>query len=430
LLDRPGSGERALLLHIGLKRSCDEDEIQEFKALAASAGADLVDEIEARRGRPTPRLFIGSGKAEELRERVEATCAELVLVNQPLSPSQERNLENLLQTRVLDRNGLILDIFAQRAATFEGKIQVELAQLEHLSTRLVRGWTHLERQKGGIGLCGPGETQLETDRRLLNQRIKHLKSRLDRVEKQREMGRRERRRARVATVSLVGYTNAGKTSLFNALSGANADARDELFATLDPTIRRLSADGESEILLADTVGFVRDLPHELIAAFRSTLTETREADLLLHVIDASDPHHADRRRQVELVLDSIGAAAIPCIQVYNKIDKAPVTPVRPLNGSGSAKIWVSAETREGLIELTEAIRNRCLGPPVTGILELGPDQSRLRARLFDLRAVRGERVHELGGWSLDVELTANRWKELCIQEGLSDDSFQREIRVL
>ena len=430
MLDRPGSGERALLLHIGLKRSCDEDEIQEFKALAVSAGADVVDEIEARRDRPTPKLFIGSGKAEELRERVEASCAELVLVNQPLSPSQERNLENLLKTRVLDRNGLILDIFAQRAATFEGKIQVELAQLEHLSTRLVRGWTHLERQKGGIGLRGPGETQLETDRRLLNQRIKHLKSRLDRVEKQREMSRRERRRARVSTVSLVGYTNAGKTSLFNALTGANADARDRLFATLDPTIRRLSADGESEILLADTVGFVRDLPHELIAAFRSTLTETREAELLLHVIDASDPHHADRCRQVELVLDDIGAATVPCIQVYNKIDKAPVASARPLNGSGSAKFWVSAKSREGLIELTEAIRDRCLGPPITGILKLGPDQSRLRARLFDLRAVRGERVHELGGWSLDVELTANRWKELCIQEGLSDDSLQREIRVL
>jgi GTP-binding protein HflX len=228
----------------------------------------------------------------------------------------------------------------------------------------------------------------------------------------------------------VGYTNAGKTSLFNALTGANADTRDQLFATLDPTIRRLSADGESEILLADTVGFVRDLPHELIAAFRSTLTETREAELLLHVIDASDPHHADRRRQVELVLDNIGAAAVPCIQVYNKIDKAPVAFARPLNGSGSAKFWVSAKSREGLIELTEAIRDRCLGPPITGILKLGPDQSRLRARLFDLRAVRGERVHELGGWSLDIELTANRWKELCIQEGLSDDSFQREIRVL
>ncbi len=429
MLDRPGSGERALLLHIGLKRPCDEDEIQEFRALALSAGADIVDEVKARRARPAPRLYIGQGKAEELRERVEASGAELVLVNQPLSPSQERNLEILLKTRVLDRNGLILDIFAQRAATFEGKIQVELAQLEHLSTRLVRGWSHLERQKGGIGLRGQGETQLESDRRLVNQRIRHLKVRLGRIEKQREMGRRERHRAQVATVALVGYTNAGKTSLFNALSGANADARNLLFATLDPTIRRLSSDGENEILLVDTVGFVRDLPHELVAAFRATLTETREASLLLHVIDASDPHHADRRRQVELVLESIDAASVPCIQVYNKTDKVRNTTVRPLNGSGSAKVWVSAETREGLIELTEAIRNQCLGPPITGRLKLGPDQSRLRAKLFDLRAVRAERARESGGWILEVELTTNRWKELCIREGVSDDSFQQEVRV-
>jgi len=430
LLDRPGTGERALLLHIGLKRPCDEDEIQEFQALARSAGAEIAGELEARRDRPAPRLFIGKGKAEELRELVEATCAELVLVNRPLTPSQERNLELLLKARVLDRNGLILDIFAQRAATFEGKIQVELAQLEHLSTRLVRGWTHLERQKGGIGLRGPGETQLETDRRLLSHRIKHLKARLDRVEKQREMSRRDRRRARTATVALVGYTNAGKTSLFNALSGSQADARDQLFATLDPTIRRLSPRGGSEILLADTLGFVRDLPHELVAAFRATLTETREASLLLHVIDSSDPHHADRRRQVETVLESIGASAVPCLQVYNKIDKAPAAAARSINGSAQAKIWVSAATGEGLTELTEAIRSQCLGPSVSGRLTLGPDQSRLRARLFDLRAVRAEYAHESGGWTLDVELTTNRWNELCTQEGLSDDSFQREVEVI
>lgn len=430
MLDRPGTGERALLLHIGLKRACDEDEIQEFRALAESAGAEIVGELAARRDRPAPRLFIGTGKADELREQVETSCAELVLVNRPLTPSQERNLELLLKARVLDRNGLILDIFAQRAATFEGKIQVELAQLEHLSTRLVRGWTHLERQKGGIGLRGPGETQLETDRRLLSQRIKHLKARLDRVEKQREMSRRERRRAHTETVALVGYTNAGKTRLFNALSGADADARDQLFATLDPTIRRLTTHGERQILLADTVGFVRDLPHELVAAFRATLTETREASLLLHVIDVSDPHHADRMRQVELVLESIGAANVPCIQVYNKIDKAPAPAARSLNGSKQAKVWVSAATGEGLVELTEAIRSQCLGPSISGRLKLGPEQSRLRARLFDLRAVRRECARESGGWILDVELTTNRWNELRIQEGLSDDSFQREVQVL
>lgn len=427
MLERPGSGERALLLHVGLKRPCDEDEVQEFGALAGSAGADIVDEMETRRERPTPRLFIGHGKAEEVRERVVASRADLVLVNQPLTPSQERNLETLLKTRVLDRNGLILDIFAQRAATFEGKIQVELAQLEHLSTRLVRGWTHLERQKGGIGLRGPGETQLETDRRLLDQRIKHLKVRLDRVEKQREMGRRERRRAHVETVALVGYTNAGKSHLFNALTGAKVDVRDQLFATLDPIIRRLSASDEGEILLVDTVGFVRDLPHELVAAFRATLTETREASLLLHVIDASDPHHADRQRQVEFVLESIGAGAVPCIQVYNKIDKVPARAVRPVNG---AKVWVSAETREGLIELTEAIRTQCLGPPVTKRLQLGPGQSRLRARFFELRAVRAERVHASGGWTLEVELTTKRWQELRTQGDLSDECLQQEIRVL
>ena len=429
MLERPESGERSLLLHVGLKRPCYEDEIQEFRALAISAGAEVIEEIHARRDRPSPRLFVGKGKAEELAERVRETCAELVLVNQPLSASQERNLERLLQARVLDRNGLILDIFAQRAATFEGKIQVELAQLEHLSTRLVRGWTHLERQKGGIGLRGPGEMQLETDRRLLGRRIKYLRSRLDRVEKQRELGRRGRRRAQVPTVALVGYTNAGKTSLFNGLTGAEVRARNTLFATLDPTIRRLSPDGLDEIVLVDTVGFVRDLPHELIAAFRATLTETRSADLLVHVIDASDPHQADRRRQVETVLEGIGAAEIPCIQVYNKADRLEGPVPKDLNGSVKGRtlgrLWVSAATGAGLDELAEAIRVGAVGEQVVGQLELGPDKSRLRAKLFELRAVRAERSHESGGWTLDVQLTSRRWKELCLQEGLSEDSFQR-----
>ncbi len=310
MLDRPRSGERALLLHIGLNRPCFDDETQEFRALAESAGARVVGEIQARRDRPDPKYFVGSGKVEEIAARARETQAELILVSQPLRAGQERNLELTLKTRVLDRNGLILDIFAQRAATFEGKLQVELAQHEHLASRLVRGWTHLERQKGGIGLRGPGETQLETDRRLVSRRIRHLRDRLERVERQREVSRKERQRADVATVALVGYTNAGKTTLFNALAGAELVTKDQLFATLDPTVRRLPLAG-AEALLVDTVGFVRDLPHELVAAFRATLTETREAALLLHVIDAGDPHHEDRRRQVERVLEEIGAAEIP-----------------------------------------------------------------------------------------------------------------------
>ena len=269
-------------------------------------------------------------------------------MSQPLRAGQERNLETTLKTRVLDRNGLILDIFAQRAATFEGKLQVELAQHEHLASRLVRGWTHLERQKGGIGLRGPGETQLETDRRLVSRRIRHLRERLARVERQRDVSRKERIRAEVPTVAIVGYTNAGKTTLFNALSGADLVAKDQLFATLDPTIRRLPLDHGEEALLVDTVGFVRDLPHELVAAFRATLTETREAALLLHVIDASDPHHEDRRRQVETVLEEVGAAEVPCLRVYNKVDQAPTEFAAELDGSEHAKLCVSAATGEGI----------------------------------------------------------------------------------
>ena len=422
-------GERCVLLHIGLGRACADDEIQEFRALGVSAGAEIVGELRARRRHPSVRLFIGQGKADELAAKVRTSGANLVLVNQPLSASQERNLERLLQTRVLDRNGLILDIFAQRAATHEGKIQVELAQLEHLSTRLVRGWTHLERQKGGIGLRGPGETQLETDRRLLGQRIKHLKARLDRVDKQRNLGRRGRRRAGVPTAALVGYTNAGKTSLFNALCGASVRARNTLFATLDPTIRRLSPGELDEVLLVDTVGFVRDLPHELIAAFRATLTETREADLLVHVIDVSDPHHVDRRRQVETVLEELGVAEVPCIQVYNKVDRLAAPPFQEFNGSAGAgrspKVWVSAVTGSGVGDLGGLIRARAVGEPVSGRLVLGPGDSRLRARLFELRAVRGERLREAGGWTLDISLTSKRWRELCHREGFSGEGFER-----
>jgi GTP-binding protein HflX len=427
LLDRPRSGERALLLHIGLARPSFDDEVQEFRALAESAGARVVAEVQARRDKPDPKFFVGSGKVDEVATRARESQAELILVSQPLRAGQERNLEQALKTRVLDRNGLILDIFAQRAATFEGKLQVELAQHEHLASRLVRGWTHLERQKGGIGLRGPGETQLETDRRLVSRRIRYLRDRLERVERQREVSRKERQRADIPTVALVGYTNAGKTTLFNALAGANLVAKDQLFATLDPTVRRLALGGGTEVLLVDTVGFVRDLPHELVAAFRATLTETREAALLLHVIDASDPHHEDRRRQVEGVLEDIGAAEVPSLRVYNKLDRAPPDFVRELDGAEITKLCVSAVSGEGLAALKDAIRKRVAGARVAGELRLKPEQSRLRARLFDWHAVRAETLEDDGGYTLAVDLTAQRWRQLREEEGLSADSIRQKV---
>lgn len=427
MLDRPDSGERALLIHISLNRPCSDDETQEFRALAESAGASVVGEIEARRARPDPKYFVGSGKVDEIAARVRETQAELILVNQPLRAGQERNLELALKTRVLDRNGLILDIFAQRAATFEGKLQVELAQHEHLASRLVRGWTHLERQKGGIGLRGPGETQLETDRRLVSRRIRHLRERLERVERQRDVSRKERLRADLPTAAIVGYTNAGKTTLFNALTGAGLVAKDQLFATLDPTVRRLPLAPGTETLLVDTVGFVRDLPHELIAAFRATLTETREATLLLHVIDASDRHHEDRRRQVEGVLKDIGAAEVPCLRVYNKADRALPDFVRESDGAEITKHCVSAVTGEGLAALKEEIRMRVAGARVAAEVRLRPDQSRLRARLFDWRAVRSEKAEPDGGYTLAVDLPAGRWRQLRDEEGLSADSIRQKV---
>ncbi|MGB5630130.1 MAG: ribosome rescue GTPase HflX [Woeseiaceae bacterium] len=424
MFERPQSGERAILVHASSDGLPEESEREEFAELARSAGAEIAGELLCSRRKPDPRFFIGKGKLDELRVLLSDSDAELVISSASLSPSQERNLERELKCRVLDRAGLILDIFAQRARSFEGKLQVELAQLEHLSTRLVRGWTHLERQKGGIGLRGPGETQLETDRRLVGKRIRQLNERLEHVDTRRTMNRRNRMRAEIPTVALVGYTNAGKSTLFNALTDAGVYVEDQLFATLDPTVRRLDLPEGQHVVLADTVGFVRDLPHELIAAFRSTLQEAREADLILHLIDASDPNRWQRVRQVNSVLKQLDADQIPQIRVYNKIDKLDRKPrmTRDREGAGRA-VWISATTGEGLSLLKDVIARRLQQKTVHRYIQLGSAQGRQRARLFELGAVLNEEVLEGGGWLLELKMAEKDLRRFLKHENLADDQL-------
>jgi GTP-binding protein HflX len=438
LFDRPRGGERAILVGVGIGHPVDPHDTAEFKALAASAGTLGVGLILATRPRPDPRYFVGSGKAEEIKACAEANDADVVLVDQTLTPSQERNLEKLTNRRVLDRNGLILDIFAQRARSFEGKLQVELAQLSHLASRLVRGWTHLERQKGGIGLRGPGETQLETDRRLIAKRIRTLKSRLDKLARQRDTSRHVRREVPVPTVALVGYTNAGKSTLFNALTGSATYVADQLFATLDPTVRQVKLAGVGEVVLADTVGFVRALPHELVAAFRSTLQEARDADLLLHVVDASDPLRDERIGQVREVLKSIGAGEIRELLVFNKVDlmEAALDAAAPRVVMGpdgvASQAWVSAATGAGLDILRDALAHAVRPNQVVRTLHLDLPAAAVRSDLYRRNAVRAERQCDDGSWELIVELDLTEVAKLLGSRGVNlvdNTDTSREQRV-
>lgn len=417
MFERSRKGEHALLIQPHAGGPPDDGAAEEFTDLARSAGASIAALLTARIDRPNPSTLIGSGKLEEVKAAAEATGADLVLVNYPLSPGQERNLEKFLERRVLDRTGLILDIFAQRARSHEGKLQVELAQLKHMATRLVRGWTHLERQRGGsIGLRGPGETQLETDRRLLQKRVEQLQKRLEKVEVQRTQMRRARVRSELPRVALVGYTNAGKSTLFNTLTGAEAYAADQLFATLDPTVRRIELPGGG-VVLADTVGFVRDLPHELIAAFRSTLSEAREAELLLHVIDAADPLREERITQVDEVLQAIGAGDIPQLLVFNKIDRIEgAEPRHDQPNEGHERVWISARDGAGLDVLKEALAQKLGLERIIGTVHLGERSARLRSRLHALGAVRGER-HDETGWHLDLDMALADARRLAAEAG-------------
>ncbi len=429
MIERAERGNRAIILH-PVFRDTGPEALEEFRELALSAGVEIARVIEAPRDRPGARYFVGDGKVEELAEVVADEGADVVLVSQSLSAVQQRNLERRCSVQVLDRATLILDIFAQRAKSYEGKLQVELAQLKHLSTRLVRGWTHLERQKGGIGLRGPGETQLETDRRLIGRRIRQLGARLEKVDRQREQSRRQRKRSKAPVVALVGYTNAGKSTLFNRLTEASVDAANRLFDTLDPTVRKLQGMHCGDVLIADTVGFVSDLPHELIAAFRATLQEAREADLLLHVIDASDPYRIERQAEVEVVLDSIGASDIPVIRVFNKIDRTGQD-AGVLNESGGQpnSVALSALNGEGMEQLREVIAAELTRDRIQLWINLAGDDARLRAQLFELGVVNEELIEEDGSWRMHVDVPRDTAVRLASQPGKEGRKAREQLLI-
>lgn len=397
-----------MLVHINFVNVDDQEDLDEFVDLVNSTDVELMHLVTTSRDKPDVKFFVGSGKAKEIQEIVETEEADIVLFNHPLSPSQQRNLERLFDCRVLDRTGLILDIFALRARTFEGKLQVELAQLQHLATRLIRGWTHLERQKGGIGLRGPGETQLETDRRLIRARIKSIQNRLQKVRKQREQGRRSRKKSAIPTISFVGYTNAGKSTLFNTMTSAEVYTANQLFATLDPTLRQLSLPELGNVVMADTVGFIRHLPHDLVDAFRATLEETKEADLLIHVVDYAHPHRKEFIQDVNAVLEEMGADKIPQIMVFNKIDLLPeVMPHVEEN-----KVWLSAISGKGIELLQRLIVDTLSEDVIRCDLFLKPTDGKLRADLHQLGVILSENNLPEGGWHVSVRMQRRDYERL------------------
>jgi len=424
--ERPESGERAILVHMDMAVEADQESPRELEELALSAGADPVEMLTGSRAKPSPKYFIGSGKLDELKQLVHQHEATLVIFNHAMSPAQERNVETELECRVLDRTGLILDIFAQRARTHEGKLQVELAQLEHMSTRLVRGWTHLDREKGGIGLRGPGEKQLETDRRLLRERVKTIHKRLQKVRTQREQGRKARARAEIATLALVGYTNAGKSSIFNKITAADVYAADQLFATLDPTLRKIELDDVGAAILVDTVGFIRHLPHKLVESFRATLQETTEAALLLHVIDCYDEERAKHIVEVDTVLSDIGAADVPVLQVYNKIDM--------LEGQGPridydsegrpARVWLSAVSGEGLDLMFKAITQLLSDDLIIEVIKVAPQHGQLRSLLFAKGAVVSETIEENGDMLISVRVQRKDLLQMLTRVGMPTEPYR------
>lgn len=411
MFERPDVGERAILVHVRFRGAANNQDLGEFKELVQSTGAEIATVISVQRNIPEAKYLIGSGKVDELSGLVHSLDADLVIFNYSLSPSQERNLENTFKKRVLDRTGLILDIFAQRARSYEGKLQVELAQLRFLSTRLVRGWSHLERQKGGIGLRGPGEKQLESDRRIVGQRIKQLSKRLDKLRQQRDQGRAARHKTTTPTVAIVGYTNAGKSTLFNALTDAKVYSADKLFATLDPTLRRMQISKGQHVVLADTVGFIQDLPHDLIEAFHATLQETHDADLILHIVDASDENRDNNIVEVESVLKQIDALGVPQIMIYNKIDQIDMLPNVQLGEHGNIQqVWVSALYGRGIDILIKALRQYFGFKSKRIWLRFPPSAGNLRSELYNKDEVVQEFVDDEGYWQIEAEVPCQRLK--------------------